>query len=939
MQTTRKKLIEVTLHLEAINAASAREKHSSIGAHPRSIHHWWARRPLAACRAVLFAQMVDDPSEHPELWPTEELQQAERERLFELIEELVQWENINNTELLAKANAEMRRWVIEERLPAVLDPFAGGGSIPFSAQQLGLEAHASDLNPVAVLINKAMIEIPPKWAGQPPVSEQQTLTTDHWPGATGLAADVRHYGKQMRAEAYKRIGHLYPKAKLSDGSEATVIAWRWARTVPCPNPACRAAMPLVSSFWLSKKKNRRAWIEPEVDRGLDPPQIRFRVQGDSGGRRHPGAAPDSPKVARGAKFRCLACGNVAPDGHIKAEGVAGRMGAQLLAIVAEGDRRRIYLSPTREHETIAQQAEPSWRPMQKLADDKRAIFCPLYGLDTFDKLFTSRQLVALTTFSDLIGEARQRVIADAQAAGFDTARSEEYADAVATYLAFVLDRVAGFNNTICPWVPSNETIMHSFARQAIPMMWDYTEANILHDTRGGWETCLDYQMQCLEKLNPSDHDKGTAVQSDATRFGTENFVLNSDKVKISRAKLMQDHPVIVSTDPPYYDNIGYADLSDFFYVWLRRSLGHIYPDLFSTLLVPKAEELVATSYRFDGDKQKAREFFEDGLFRALARMREIAHPAYPLTIYYAYKQTESVKDGATSTGWETMLEGLVRMGYQITGTWPVRSEQSERIVAAGANALASSIVLVCRPRPADAPRTGRRRFLRALRTELPAALHLLQQGHIAPVDMNQAVIGPGMAIYSRYRQILEADGTSMPVRTALAFINQVVDEYLADQDSEYDAYTRWALAWFEQHAFNEGVYGDAETLATAKNISVQGLVEAGILHSGGGKVRLVRRDELDLEWYPATDKRLTVWEVCQQMIYAVGHRGEPVAGEMLRTGGVAAVAAQSLAYRLYAISEKNGWAEEAFWYNVLITSWLELSKLSMTPLQEQGQFV
>ena len=933
-----KKLIEVTLPLDVINAASAHEKYPGIGAHPRSIHHWWARRPLAACRAVLFAQMVDDPSEHPELWPTEELQQAERERLFGLIEELVQWENINNTELLAKANAEMRRWVMEERLPAVLDPFAGGGAIPLSAQQLGLEAHASDLNPVAVLINKAMIEIPPKWAGQPPVSEQQTLTTDHWPGATGLAADVRHYGKWMRAEAYKRIGHLYPKAKLSDGSEAAVMAWWWARTVTCPNPACRAAMPLVSSFWLSKKKGRRAWVEPEVDRGLDPPQIRFRVQGDIGGRKHPGTVPDPPKVARGAKFRCLACGNVPPDGHIKAEGVAGRMGAQLLAIVAEGDRRRIYLSPTREHERVVLDARPQWKPDNDLIGKCRDQL-PLYGMDTFADLFTSRQLVALTTFCDLIGEARQRVIADAQAAGFDAARSEKYADAVATYLAFVLDRVADFNNATCRWVPSNEKVMNLFARQAIPMVWDYVEANMLHATVGGWETCLDYQMSCLEKLNPSDHDKGTAVQSDATRFSTENFVLNSDKVKISRAKFTQEQPVVVSTDPPYYDNIGYADLSDFFYVWLRRSLGHIYPDLFSTLLVPKAEELVATSYRFDGDKEKARVFFEDGLFQAFARMREIAHPAYPLTIYYAYKQTESVKDGATSTGWETMLEGLVRTGFQVSGTWPVRSEQSERILAAGTNALASSIVLVCRPRPADAPRTGRRRFLRALRTELPAALHLLQQGHIAPVDMNQAVIGPGMAIYSRYRQILEADGTSMPVRTALAFINQVVDEYLADQDSEYDADTRWALAWFEQHAFNEGVYGDAETLATAKNISVQGLVEAGILHSGGGKVRLVRRDELDLEWDPTTDKRLTAWEVCQQMIYAVGHRGEPVAGEMLRTGGVAAVAAQSLAYRLYAISEKNGWAEEAFWYNVLITSWLELSKLSMVPLREQGQFV
>ena len=915
MQTTRKKLIEVTLHLEAINAAAAREKSIRHG-HPSTLHMWWARRPLAACRAVLFAQMVDDPSEHPELWPTEELQQAERERLFELIEELVQWENINNTELLAKANAEMRRWVMEERLPAVLDPFAGGGAIPLSAQQLGLEAHASDLNPVAVLINKAMIEIPPKWAGQPPLSEQHTL--DHWPGSTGLAADVRHYGKWMRTEAYKRIGHLYPKAKLSAGVEATVIAWLWARTVTCPNPACRAEMPLVSSFWLSKKKGRRAWIEPEVDRGLDPPQIRFTIGGDTEGRRHPGAAPDPPKVARGAKFRCLACGNVAPDAHIRGESMAGRMGAQLLAIIAEGDRRRIYLAPTREHETIARQAEPQGVPETDLPEKALGFRVQLYGMTKHRHLFTSRQLVALTTFSDLIGEARQRVIADAQAAGFDTARSEEYADAVATYLAFAVNKVADRSCTLAWWQSMRVSIAPVFSRHALPMTWDFAEGNPFSESTGNFLSALNW----IEKV------LGILPARPAGQVNQKNA-----------ASLEHANRIIISTDPPYYDNIGYADLSDFFYVWLRRSLGHIYPDLFSTLMVPKAEELVATPYRFDDDKEKAQEFFENGLFRAFARLREVAHPAYPLTIYYAYKQRESTQDGKTSTGWETMLEGLIQTGYQITGTWPMRTELGNRLRNMGSNALASSIILVCRPRPADAPRTGRRRFLRALRTELPAALHLLQQGHIAPVDMNQAVIGPGMAIYSRYRQILEADGTSMPVRTALAFINQVVDEYLADQDSEYDADTRWALAWFEQHAFNEGVYGDAETLATAKNISVQGLVEAGILHSGGGKVRLVRRDELDREWYPATDKRLTVWKVCQQMIYAVGHRGEPVAGEMLRTGGVAAVAAQSLAYRLYAISEKNGWAEEAFWYNVLITSWLELSKLSMVPLQEQGQFV
>lgn len=941
--TYPKKLIEVALPLESINREAAREKSIRHG-HPSTLHLWWARRPLAACRAVIFAQMVDDPGSHPELFPTEEAQNAERERLFNLLRELVKWENVNNETLLAQARAEIRRWAPNSQPPPLLDPFAGGGSIPLEAQRLGLEAHASDLNPVAVLINKALIEIPPKFAGMAPVSSNAEaqgrkegrnlgvsaslrLIPEEWRGARGLAEDVRYYGQWMRDEAEKRIGHLYPKA---DGK--TVIAWLWARTVTCPNPACQARMPLVRSFALSTKKGKQAWVEPVVERGFnakaqrrrdkeeDPlrlgvsaltPAVRFEVRTGAGKPQEP------PKIGRGAKFRCLVCGQLAEDQHIKDEGVAGRMGAQLMAIVAEGHNGRIYLVPDPEHERVAQSAQPTWRPNQPLAGDKRAIWCTLYGLDTFDKLFTPRQLVALTTFSDLVGEARARVEQDARAAGLSPEQASAYADAVATYLAFAVDRLAMTGNSLVRWNPVGQKAQHAFGRQALPMLWDFAEPNFFGDATGSISAAIELAADPLSFLNGS---RGFAQQADVKAIVHD-----------------RGRQYLLSTDPPYYDNIGYADLSDFFYVWLRRSLNQVFPELFRTLLVPKAEELVATPYRFGGDKAVAQEFFETGLRQAFGRIREISHPAYPLTVYYAFKQAEADDDdddgeindnGSVSTGWETMLEGLIRSGFQITGTWPMRTEMRTRQVAMGTNALASSVVLVCRPKTEQAPLATRREFLAALKRELPAALKHLQQGNIAPVDLAQASIGPGMAIYSRYGRVLESDGQAMRVRAALALINQALDEYLAEQEGEYDADTRWALAWFEQHAFAEGAFGDAETLSKAKNTSVEGMVQAGILHARAGKVRLLRREELAADWDPASDRRVTVWEVTQHLIRTVDERGEQAAAALLAQVGGLGEVARDLAYRLYTICERKGWASEALPYNGLVVAWPELVKLA-----------
>ncbi|KAB8314078.1 DUF1156 domain-containing protein [Tolypothrix campylonemoides VB511288] len=969
----RKKLIEVALPLEAINKESAREKSIRHG-HPSTLHLWWARRPLAACRAVLFASLVDDPSSHPDKFPTEEAQETERKRLFEIIEQLVKWENINNQDVLDKAKAEILKST-NNNPPPVLDPFCGGGSIPLEAQRLGLEAHGSDINPVAVLITKALIEIPPKFANQPPVnpdSRKNSLNTKKWYGAQGLAEDVRYYGQWMRDEAFKRIGHLYPKVNLpsspspfshngrrgedtrlcengrngeentplshdgrgdgGEGKEATVIAWLWARTVKCPNPACSAQMPLVRSFALSTKKDKQAWVEPIIDGSQQPPVVRFQVKTGKG------KPPDGTVSRKGAI--CLCCDTPVPFDHIRAEGKVGRMGAQLIAIVAEGERGRVYLLPNEEHEEIAASVQPEWKPETELVG-KAAVNVPLYGMTKYADLFSLRQIVALTTFSDLVSEVREKVLADAVIAGMidDYLPLCEggmgvtgYADAVVTYLALAVDRLSDRNSTICSWDTGRDSTRNTFARQAIPMTWDYAEANPLSDSTGNFLGAVDWIYQVLKLSNCQV--QGLVKQHDATE------------------KINDLTNLLISTDPPYYDNISYADLSDFFYIWLRRSLwllrplAPVYPDIFSTIVVPfKERELVATPYRFGGNKQKAKEFFEQGLRTAFTRMREVAHYDYPLTVYYAFKQTETEDDEnqtnsvIASTGWETMLEGLIQANFTITGTLPMRTELSNRTIASGSNALASSIVLVCRPRPETAPSTTRRQFVNTLKRELPDALHKLQQGNIAPVDLAQASIGPGMAIYSRYSKVLESDGTPMRVRTALQLINQTLDEFLAEQEGEFDAETRFALIWFEQHAFGEGLFGDAETLSKAKNTSVKGMENAGILVAKSSKVRLLRRDELPKDWNPQTDNRLTVWEATQHMIRELQDgAGNTGAASLLSQLGTIGEAARELAYRLYNICDRKGWAAEGVAYNSLVISWAEISRLTadseeQTPVQ------
>jgi putative DNA methylase len=891
----KKKLIEVALPLEAINLEAAREKSIRHG-HPSTLHLWWARRPLAACRAVLFAQLVDDPSAHPDIWPTQEAQDAERQRLFGIIERLVKWENTNNEGVLAEARTEIRR-SCGDNPPPIRDPFCGGGSIPLEAQRLGLQAWASDLNPVAVLITRALIEIPPSWTGRPPVHPDATRRAV-WHGTQGLAEDVRRYGQWMRDEAERRIGHLYPSATLPDGRKATVIAWLWSRTVTCPNPACRSTMPLLNSFSLSTRRGREAWLRSLPD--ATEKCVRFEVCFGPG-------RPSGGSVGRSGAT-CLVCGSPVPLSYVRAEGRAGHIGTQLVAVVAEGIRTRHYLPALADHEAAAARVQrPADVPDTQLPKQALGFRVQGYGLNRHADLFTNRQLTALNTLTDLVVAASERVLAD----GGDAA----YSDAVATYLALAVSRNADITNALVRWSTSRDQAVGLFSRQAIPMLWDFAEVNPFAGAAGDLEISLRSVSRVIEGL-PANHESHV-TQADATAAGA----VPTD--------------VVVSTDPPYYDNVGYADLADFFYVWLRRSLGMVYRELFATLLTPKAAELVADPFRAGG-AAKAENLFEQGFTRAFTLMRTNAHPAFPLTVFYAFKQAENDgEDAMASTGWETMLEGLIQAGLSVTGTWPIRTERAGRMREIKSNALASSVVLVCRPRPETAGITDRRGFLGALKAELPEALRDLQQGSIAPVDLAQAAIGPGMAVFSRFAKVVEPSGEPMRVRTALGLINQVLDEVLAEQEGEFDADTRWAIKWFEQFGLDEGAYGQAEVLATATNTSIGGLREAGILQAQAGKVWLLARNDLPSDWNPTADRRTPVWEVAQHLVKRLEESGEQSAAELLRSVGGLGDVGRDLAYRMFAVCERKKWTKEALAFNSLVVSWPEIARLAgLAPMPE-----
>lgn len=899
--TQAKKLIEVALPLPEINDASAYDKMPGIGPHPKGIHHWWARLPLPTARAVLFASVVDDPSEHPERFPTEEAQNAERERLFEILRSMMAKRLHERPEVYAAARAEMLKHC-GGNLPAVYDPFAGGGSIPLEAHRLGFAVKAGDLNPVAILINKVLLEVGPRWAGHPPINptaRANALLENAWHGASGLAEDVRYYSRLIEGRARHVLTSLYPLGP--DNQHA--VAWLWCRTVASPNPACGGAhVPLIRSFCIAKKKTGTVWLTPVVSRQRN--EWRFRISDEK---------PSMTATVGRKGATCILTKTPIPLEYVRAEGRAGRLGLHLTAVVADG--RQYYDAVT--WPMTSDVPATDMVIADTMPHNPFAVRPPIYGLTTFADVFTRRQLYSLRTLSNLVVDARAEVAKDAAAVLGDEEASA-YADAIATYLAFILDRCVDFNNSLCRWSSSNQKVMSTFGRQAIPMIWDFAEANILAGSVGGWRTCSDYVCECIEvAFTRLDTPPAVVAHGDAVELVTE----------VERA--------LVSTDPPYYNNIDYSDLSDFFYVWLRRSLAAVYPELFRTVLTPKSRELVASPYRFDGDRQAARDHFEGGFRDVFGSLRVRLDDRFPMTVYYAFKQSDEEEGEAddsdatnSSTGWETMLEALAGSGFQISGTWPVRASQQWRQMSMGMNALASYIVLACRPRPNDAPIATRKDVINLLRSELPEALKRLQHGNIAPVDLAQSAIGPGMAVFTRYAKVIESDGSPMTVRTALGIINQVLDEVLAEQEGDFDADTRWALAWFEQHGMDDGPFGVAETLSKAKNTAVNALVEAGIVKSKAGKVRLLRRDELPDGWDPATDPRLRHWEVVQYLIRTLDTKGETEAAKLLNRLGGMGETARELAYRLYSICERKKWADEALAYNSLVLAWPELTRLA-----------
>jgi putative DNA methylase len=1000
----RKKLIEVALPLKAINEASAREKSIRHG-HPSTLHLWWARRPLAACRAVLFASLVDDPDsdpayQKPDGTVDEERAGIKRAELFNLIEELVRWENSNNPRVINAARAEIARCVVSRKIelrelakdeivfgdkkgqkhtkgpvsrdgltawelllmkaqpevvnaflaehaPPVLDPFCGGGSIPLEAQRLGLRAYASDLNPVAVLITKALIEIPPRFSGMPPVnpgwSNQPSgrKKTAVWLGVQGLAEDVRYYGRWMRDEAAKRIGHLYPKISVTKelaqgredlkdyiGQDLTIIAWLWARTVESPNPAFRGVhVPLMSTFWLSKKSTKSVWLEPIVDRAHQSYRLVIRTGTPTTAQKK--SIDSGTKAGRGV-FRCIFSGDPIPGDFIDSKANHVGLGRKLVALVAEGRGNRVYIRSTDQHYDITNDATGLLDKSKIPNEPARGTFAGnaqgrVYGFKTFADYFTERQLVALTTFSDLVRELPDRLLEDFAHRSTTSGQSlpsedrAAYSNAVATYLAFAVDKCATRNCTQTTWYTARDSTMAGFSRQGIAMTWDFAEVNPLLESTGSIAATAAWVAECIENAVPTSACAGTVTQLDA-------------------ASAALCPAATVSTDPPYYDNIGYADLADFFYVWLRRSLSRVYPSLFATVLTPKVQELIASPYRHSGDKQQAKRFFEQGLGEALRKMLSVQSPEIPLTIFYAFRQSETEETDddiagskstvTASTGWETMLEGVIHAGFAIDGTWPMRTEQPHGLRVIESNSLASSIVLVCRARSASASLATRKEFINALRQELPEALKNLQRGNIAPVDLAQATIGPGMAVFTRYSKVMESDGSPMTVRTALGIINQVLDEVLAEQEGDFDPDTRWALAWFEQFGTGEGSFGEAETLSKAKNTAINGLVAASVVKARAGKVQLVGRDELNGTWNPATDKRLSVWETTQHLIRTLEIKGESEAAALINKLGGLAETARELAYRLYSLCERKKWAEEALAYNGLVIAWPELTKLA-----------
>ena len=928
----RKKLIEVALPLDDINAACAHEKLPGIGAHPRGLHLWWARRPFASARAVIFAQMVDDPSAVPEEFPTLEAQQKERERLFQIIRDFVPWKNASDEKIIARARQEIRRsWqrccednknhpqaaelFNPEVLPAFHDPFAGGGALPLEAQRLGLESHASDLNPIPVLINKAMIEIPPQFADMPPVNpgarQKRSLIDKEWKGVEGLISDIEYYGQRVYEKAVERMGHLYPDVHVTDemvkrrpdlapyrGQKLEVLTYIWARTVKSPNPAyAHVDVPLLSTYWLCSKKGKETYLEPEISGDHYNFKIRTGEPKEVSTVKF-GARPQKNR----AGFMCLLSGTPIPFEYLREKGKEGKLGERIVAVVCKGKRGRVYIEPDENQiPQIQDFLVPSDFEIEHYPGCTNVV---IYGMESWNSLYNERQLHAVTVLQDALIDVCAEI------------ENSRLAQAITLYLSFAISRIADFNCRCCRWKHSGEQVVHTFSLHALPMVWDYSESSIVASSGISWRNAVKITIDSLRKSAISDAAPSFSHQDDA---------------QLQRISSMK----VISTDPPYYDNVPYALLSDFFYVRLRRTLKSQFPELLGTMSAPKAAELVANRYRHGGE-DSAHNHFMTGMEQFLNNISTNSHPGFPVSIYYAFKQKEIESGlGEYSTGWQSFLAATIQAGFSVVGTWPVRTEMTTRMRNRGSNALATSVVLVCQRRTTNVS-VSRVDFERELRETMPNALQLLVTANTAPVDMAQAAIGPGISIFSKYNSITKLSGEAMSVSEALALINEVLDESLSAREADYDEDTRWATAWFSQFGFAEGDFGIADQLARAKNTSVEGVVLAGLASSSRGKVKLYRPEELPADWDPRTDGRLTMWERTNHLVRTLMKGGDSDAAVLLKRMGSAGQEARDLAYQLYNVCEKNKWSKEALGYNALIQGWPEIERMAKSEYIDLG---
>lgn len=902
--TGKKKLIEVALPLDEINVACKADKSRNVGT-IRNIHKWFAPMPLPAWRALLFASLIDDPGDD-----------EKRAYLLDVVKRLVEHgaDAPDEDSLL-----EARRIIdlqFPDGLPTVMDPFCGGGSTLVEAQRLGLPTFGSDLNPVPVLITRTLTEMLPKFHGYSPLhpetphqeeagqarsrtSRRQTQLFEaatQFEGLEGLIGDVTYYAGVIRDQAWNKLKDLYPSP-----AGDTPIAWIWARTAPCPNPACGIESVLTTSWWLSKKQGALAWIEPSVSDG--------KVVLNLAQNQVVGSAPSPPKTARGAAFICLGCGGVIGEKHVREVAQRGDLGLKMLAIVVDGPEGRAWRVPTEIDELAASSARAGELASLSLGDPNQYTAPPRYGLMTIGDLSTARQLQTLSTFAECISDVTDSVIVDGG--------EPDYAAAIVTLLGLALGKLAQYLSSLTRIELPDKSfgaIHPAFARPDFPMTWDFAEIYAFGDSGPTWMQLVQTMSRAVVQ---APRGSGVAVRADA-------------RTVKSLA------PSLIATDPPYFDAIPYADLSDFFYVWHRAALKRTHPDLYQTLASPKSGELTAFPWHHGGTRELARNFFIEGFTETFGNLQSSMESTLPMIIVYASKEQKSGR--GEETRWSSILTAMVSAGLEITGTWPIHGTGSTRMRSQGSSAVATYVAMVCRPRPATAGACSLADFNRSLRRELKSAVHDLQAAGILPVDLAQAAMGPGMQIYSRYREVVGQAGDRVPVEQALRLINAALGEVLDEQEGELDPDSRFAVTWWEKYGWDAAPFGEADQLARPQGLEVDGLIRAGVAtYPKAGFVSLLGSEQLNRDWVPATDSRPTAWEAVHHLAdRLIDGGGVTEAGRLMGQLGLLRDPAQALVYRLHAIAARKGRAKDQERYNALIGSWSDC--LAVAATEKDGLF-